>query len=203
VRYLLLWTTFNGLYNVAEMPRRKLKKPVAEGGLSQPRVTFIGERTKLRRIANMLSKDTALVNSLAEDHAQFIRDIERRRPSVRQPDNAREIQYQVGGEAYVFEPKEARGVASLDNRVVLADGHKIFEFASLSTTRASDGAIADPKQFMRELLLILYQIRNNVAHGGAAAFFKRGNKVSQGAIEALNVIVQYLFDNQRILLADK
>jgi hypothetical protein len=200
VRYLLLWTTLNALYNVLDMPKRRLRRP--DSTTLRPRLDKRGEDAKLRELARVLAKDVAFASDLLVRHRDFLRRVSRRSPAVTQPDEAEEIHYEVDGQEYVFTPKRARGIASLDRRVILADGHKVYEYSMLNWPISEDAVIADTERFVREALFVLYQIRNNVAHGGAAAFFKRGDKVSEGAMAILDDFVRYMFENHEILLSE-
>ena len=198
VRYLLLWTTFNALYNLLDMPKRKLRKPDEETG--SPRLVHRGERAKLDGVAKLLAQDNVFLAGLLDQHIAFLQDLAQRFPGVSQPDAADDIHYSAKGEEFCFHLKQARGVASLDNRVILDDGHKVFEYSTLTEPITQKAVLAKPERFMRELVFVLYQIRNNVAHGGSAAFFRRGNKVADGAIAVLSSIVQSLLEHRGLLV---
>ncbi len=201
VRYLLAWTVFNALYNVADMPNRKPKKPSQSTG--QPRVSWTRERSKLKKIAHRLAANGDFIQDLYRRNRDFCDQLASRTPQVSQPDPVDEIPYEVDGEVFIFHSNEIRGVASLDNRVILDGGYKLFEYETLVIEKRKDGTLIDPKIFIRHMVFVLYQIRNNVAHGGSAAFFLRGNKVSEGAITVLDHIVRHLLKNQDILLSNE
>ncbi len=201
IRYLLSWTAFNALYNVADIANRKPNKPNQHTG--QPRVSRTRERSKLTVIAHRLAVNGNFIQDLYRGNRDFCDQLANRIPQVSQPDTMDEIPYEVDGEVFVFRSNEIRGVASLDNRVILDGGYKLFEYESLVVKEKKDGTLKDPKIFSRQLIFVLYQIRNNVAHGGSAAFFSRWNKLSEGAIKILDHIVRHLLKNQDILLSNE
>lgn len=200
IQFLLVWTTFNALYNVVDMPNRKPLKPRKAN--NKPKISWTRETTKMKNIVDVVGRNPDFIRSLYRENRAFCDELSSRRPRVSQPQEIDAIHYEVEGESYTFHPNEAQGIASLDNRVILEDGSKLFEYSSLNIAKDERGRLTDPRDFLWRLILILYQIRNNIAHGGSAAFFARGNKVSRDSVQVLHRIVNYLLHNHDMLIGE-
>lgn len=197
VRYLLVWVVFNALYNVADIPNREFKG--LDRWTERPQFRGNSEGQNLVNIASLLASD--FPQQLFESNQKFIRDLAERVPDVEQPDEVEEIPYFTNdNDPLMFRPRNASGIASLDNRLILESGHTVFEYSSLDADIDADDKLTDPETFIRQLIFVLYQLRNNIAHGGSAAFFKR-KMLALRAIDTLDTIVQHLLAKPEILLA--
>jgi len=203
IRYMTLWAVFNAIYNVADYPRVKLKSVNPDDdGFIKPYIRGRDEDTKLRYISRRIAQDAQFTNSVLREHREFITHLAQRTPEVRQPPGTQSIQFEHDGQSYTLELSELRGIASLDNRVILDNGAVLFQYHHLELEVDGNNLPKDRQKFFRQLVFMLYQLRNNIVHGGSAAFFMRKTELTIGAIKLLVTFVRYLLDHPELLQPD-
>jgi hypothetical protein len=199
IRYMALWAVFNALYNIADYPKVKIKNVSIDDGQLIPIIRGRDENTKLCFISRKLSQDRQFVAEIMSYHREFITHLAQRPPDVHQPPNVRSIQFQHEDQSYVFDLSELYGIASLDNRIFLQNGTVLFQYRHLDLELDEDNSPHDRAKFFRQLIFMLYQLRNNIVHGGSAAFFMMKTELTISAIGLLESIVQHLFGHTEIL----
>ncbi len=199
IRYMALWAVFNALYNVADYPKVKLKRVNNDDGMIKPVIRGGSEDDKLRFISRRLAQQNQLIANIFRDHSEFITYLGRRTPEVQQPPHTQSVQFQHDGDDYSIDLSKLHGIASIDSRVFLNDGTVLFQYHSLELVLDDDHLPRDKQKFFRQLIYVLYQLRNNIVHGGSAAFFMRKTELSIGAIGLLDDIVRHLFNNPELL----
>ena len=88
------------------------------------------------------------------------------------------------------------------NRLFLENGKVLFQYHCLDLDLAQDNLPKDRRNFFLQLLYMLYQLRNNIVHGGSAAFFMQKTDLTVGALRLLDALVQYLFHHSELLQQD-
>jgi len=200
IRYMTLWAVFNALYNIADYPNVSLKKVIQEGEKIKPVIYGSHERDKLTHISKIISKNIDFVHDLISRNRAFITLLSRRRPVVEQPEGITTIDFTHNTQAYKIDLSQIWGIASLDNRKIQEDGTVLFQYASLDSELNPETLIPeDPKIFTDQIIFMLYQLRNNIVHGGSTAFFMEKTRLSSGAIHILNDLVRYLLDQPQLL----
>ena len=86
-----------------------------------------------------------------------------------------------------------RGVSSLDHRLFLSDGYMFFEYAAIERPWSQQGELTDPEKTIKQLLTVLYQLRNNVVHGGVVS--DKRKSIINDALPILQKIVEFVFAN--------
>lgn len=203
IRYMALWAVFNALYNIADYPKMKLKGISSDDGRIKPYIRGRDEDIKLRFISRKLAHDRQFVAGIMRDHKEFITYLAQRTPEVQQPPNTYSIQFLYEDQNYVLDLSNLHGIASLDNRVFLQNGAVLFQYHHLDLELDGDNLPHDRPKFLRQLLFMLYQLRNNIVHGGSAAFFMQKTDLSIGAMKLLESVVQHLFDHPEFLQQDE
>jgi hypothetical protein len=203
VRYMTLWAVFNALYNIADYPKVELKSVSSDDGKTKPYIHGRNEDKKLRFISRSISKDTALVSSIMHDHFEFINLLAQRRPEVHQPLGVTSLNFEHGGQSYSLDLSNLQGIASIDNRLLLEDGSVLFQYHHLELNLNKEDLPKDRQKFFRQLIFMLYQLRNNIVHGGSAAFFMRKTELSTGAIRLLDAIVRHILVHPELLEQDE
>jgi hypothetical protein len=202
VRYMSLWAVFNALYNIADYPKVELKSVSSDDGKTKPYIHGRNDDKKLRFISRSISKDTPLVISILNNHFEFINLLAQRRPEVHQPSGVTSINFEHSGQSYTLELSDLYGIASIDNRLFLENGSVLFHYHHLELDLDKDNLPKDCQKFCRQLIFVLYQLRNNIVHGGSAAFFMRKTELSIGAMRLLDDIVRHLLDHPELLEQD-
>lgn len=202
IRYMALWAVFNALYNIADFPKVKLKSVSSDDGKTKPYIRGCTEDEKLRFISRGLAKDVQFVAAIMRDHNKFIKHLAQRKPEVEQPAGITSINFEHDGQSYVLNLSELNGIASIDNRTFLENGAVLFQYYHLDLNLNKDNLPNDRKKFFRQLVFVLYQLRNNIVHGGSTAFFMRKTELSLGAISLLEDIVRHLLVNLELLEQD-
>lgn len=202
VRYMTLWAVFNALYNIADYPKVELKSVSSDDGKTKPYIHGRNDDKKLRFISRSISKDISLVTTIMQDHFEFINLLTQRKPEVHQPSGVTSIDFEHDGQSYTLDLTDLHGIASIDNRLFLKNGSVLFQYHHIELNLNKDNLPKDRQKFFRQLLYILYQLRNNIVHGGSAAFFMRKTQLSIGAIRLLDDIVRHLLDHPELLEQD-
>lgn len=199
VQYMALWALFNALYNIADYPKMKLRSVSTEDGHVKPYIRGRKEDKKIRFVARQLSQDADFVTSLMKNNQRFIRYLAERTPEIEQPSETEKVQFEFEKNAYTIDLTELHGLGSLDNRIILDNGEVLFQYHSLDLDLDENGVPKNLQKFLIQLLYMLYQLRNNIVHGGAAAFFLHKTELTIGAMQILQSICEHLFGNQDFL----
>lgn len=202
IKYMALWAVFNALYNIADYPKVALKSVSSNDGKIKPYIRGRDDDKKLRFIARKLAQDTQYITSVLRDHIEFITHLANRVPEVQQPTNTTTIQFEHEHQSYMLNLSDLHGIASIDNRVFLEDGKVLFQYHHLDLDLSRENLPKDRRKFFLQLLYMLYQLRNNIVHGGSAAYFMQKTYLSIGAISLLDTIVQHLFEHPELLEQD-
>ncbi len=202
IRYMTLWAVFNALYNIADYPKVELRSVSLDDGKTKPYIRGRDDDKKLRFISRSISKDTELVASIFQNHIEFINRLAQRRPEVHQPSGVTSINFEHNGQNYSLNLSGLHGIASIDNRLFLGDGSVLFQYHHLELNLNKDNLPKDRQKFFRQLIFVLYQLRNNIVHGGSAAFFMHKTELSIGAMRLLDHIVRHIFDHSELLEQD-
>lgn len=202
VRYMTLWAVFNALYNIADYPKVEIRSVSIEDNKTKPKIRGRDDEKKLRFIARSISKDTELVTSIVHDHFEFINFLVQRNPEVYQPSGVTSINFEHNGQSYTLDLSNLYGIASIDNRLFLKNGSVLFQYHYIELDLDTDNLPKDRPKFFRQLIFVLYQLRNNIVHGGSAAFFMRKTELSIGAIRLLDDIVRHILDHPELLEQD-
>lgn len=204
IRYMALWAVFNALYNIADYPKVTLKSVSSDDdGKIKPYIRGRDDDKKLRLIARKLSPDTQFVTSILRDHLEFITHLAQRTPEVQQPPNTTTIRFEHEHQSYTLNLSDLHGIASIDNRLFLEDGKVLFQYHHLDLDLTRENLPKNRRKFFLQLLYMLYQLRNNIVHGGSAAYFMQKTYLSAGAISLLDAIVQHLLDQPELLEQDR
>lgn len=203
IRYMALWAVFNALYNIADYPKVVLRGVLVDDGKVKPYIRGRDEDKKLRFISRCFIKDDPFTASLVRDNREFITYLSQRRPEVQQPEGMASIQFEHAGKCYKLDLSNLHGIASLDNRLFLKNREVLYQYHHLDLEFCSEGLPKDRQKFYRQLLYMLYQLRNNIVHGGSASFFMHKTKLTGGAIKLLDTLVQYLFRHTELLQQEK
>ena len=202
VRYMTLWAVFNALYNIADYPKVELRSVSVDDGKTKPYIRGRDDDKKLRFISRSISKDTELVTSIFHNHFEFINHLAQRRPEVHQPSGVTSIIFEHSGQSYTLNLSDLYGIASIDNCLFLEDGSVLFQYHHLELNLNKDNLPKDPQKFFRQLMFTLYQLRNNIVHGGSAAFFMQKTELSVGAMRLLDQIFRHILDHPELLEQD-
>jgi hypothetical protein len=203
IRYMTLWAIFNALYNIADYPRVALRGVSIDDGKIKPYIRGRNEDTKLRFISRCFAHDDQFTSSLIQENRRFITRLSHRTPEVQQPLGTTSIQFEHNNLSYTLDLSNLHGIASLDNRVLLHNGMTLFQYFHLDLCLNPDCVPTDRPKFYRQLVFMLYQLRNNIVHGGSAAFFMNKTELSIGALRVLNSLIQYLFNHEELLGQNK
>ncbi|CAG0983956.1 hypothetical protein ANRL4_02050 [Anaerolineae bacterium] len=203
IRYIVLWSVFNALYNVADLSNTPIIQdviPLSDGRV-KPRIRRTGDRNKVVNIAAQVANDKDFVRQLAGKYKEALTDLATRRPSVSQPNDTSEIRFEKDGTSYVIQLDEVVGIASLDNRMFLPDGTVLFEYANLDIQFDDKGGlVTNEESLMHQIMLMLYQLRNNIVHGGSAAFGMMKKHLVEQTVHILEDIVDYLLTHEKLVL---
>lgn len=199
IRYMALWAVFNAIYNIADYPKVTLRSVSSNEGVINLYIRGRDEATKLRFISRQFAQDDQFAASLIRENSQFIIYLSQRIPDVWQPPGITSLHFNHNDQNYTLDLSTLHGIASLDNRLFLQDGTVLFQYHHLDYDLNSDDLPRDLGKFYRQLIFILYQLRNNIVHGGSASFFMEKNDLSQGAMRLLNSLILYLFDHPDLL----
>ena len=202
IRYMALWAVLNALYNIADYPNVKLRRVNNDNGIIKPYIRGRGEEDKLRFIARQLAQDDQFSAAIVHHHLDFIVHLAQRTPEVQQPPNTRVVEFVFDGNSFLLDLSQLHGLASLDNRVFLDNQTVLFQYHHLELDLDGNNLPRDRNKFFRQLIFMLYQLRNNIVHGGSAAFFMKKTQLSVGAIRLLNDIVHQLLDHPSLLEQD-
>jgi hypothetical protein len=214
VQYIVLWTVFNALYNTHDLPNNHLPEKINgryrfrnKFGHNMPVINTNGDMERVKRIAERLAGLESFRNLLLQpDLKRHIITFENRIPTIVQDeevDGNRAIPIILQDEArkWVYEsnfiPAQVRGVASLDHRLFLADGYKFYEYAAIDKVWDDKGNIPNPDLSIKQLLNILYLLRNNIVHGGSAAYSRK--EIILEAQPILDTIVEFVFQNEEVV----
>jgi hypothetical protein len=209
-KYVLLWAVFNAIYNVASSQFETitvdaLRFRQGDDGFRLPRRHYVSERDALKSIAcRMTLHAREEVEQIVAKHVETLKHFSQRKPQVRQPegiDLESEILGTVNGHRYSVRLSDIRGIASLDRRVFLDDGRVLFEYSSLVLELDDNNRPVDFERLMSQLVLYLYQIRNNVVHGGSACSYEVEPELARKGLFILTDLVKLAFDNPNIILA--
>lgn len=179
-----------------------LRSVSTDDGITKPYIRGRDDDKKLRFISRKLSRDTQFVTSIFRDHLDFITHLAQRTPEVQQPPNTTTIQFEHEHQSYTLNLSDLHGIASIDNRLFLENGKVLFQYHCLDLDLAQDNLPKDRRNFILQLLYMLYQLRNNIVHGGSAAYFMQKTHLSIGAIRLLDAIVRHLLDHPELLEQD-
>ena len=199
VQYMALWAVFNALYNVADYPNIKLKNVSANDGRVKPYIRGRDEDTKIRFITRRLSQDPQFVASMLQNNQEFIRYLAERTPNIEQPSGVQEIEFDFKNKSYTIDLTELHGIGSLDHRMFLDNGRVLFQYHYLCLDLDKGGIPKNSQKFLLQLIYMLYQLRNNIVHGGSAAFFMKKTELTIGAMRLLQSICEHLFTHTHLL----
>lgn len=202
IRYMTLWAIFNALYNIADYPKVALKSVSVIDGKIIPKIFGRKEGKKLSSISKCFANNEEFTTILVENHKNFIKHLSLRTPQVQQPENTTSIRFECEGHDYTIDLTHLHGIASLDNRVILNNGEVLFQYYFLDFRYEQNILPIEPQKFYKQLVFMLYQLRNNIVHGGSAAFFMDKKELSEGAIGILDSLIQYLFSHPDSLELD-
>jgi hypothetical protein len=205
VRYIVLWSVFNALYNTADIPNNHLPnrrtgkyKFLKSRGHLIPKICVNSEYQRINSISDRLAERDDFLDCL-EKYKEEILSLTDHRPRVDQPDNVdpnkifpityKEDGHWVEGE---FSFDTIRGIASLDRRTYVSEDLLFYQFAPLDNPWEENGEISNKELFVEQILFALYQIRNNIVHGGSAAFMISDKPLVGSALPILKEIVDYL-----------
>ena len=200
IRYMALWAVFNALYNIADYPNVALRSVSPDDGTIKPYIHGRNDDKKLRFISRRFMQDYQFTASLIRDNEEFITYLSQRTPDVQQPPGTTLLRFNHVNQSYTLDLSTLHGIASLDNRLFLQDGSVLFQYHHLDMDLNPDGLPRDKPKFYRQLVFMLYQLRNNIVHGGSASFFMHKTELTIGAMRLLNSLVQILIFNHPELL---
>ena len=191
--YMVLWAVFNALYNVAYLPERKVQSIRERDGHPIPRMKYQRESKLLKDFSGCLSEEVGLINDLLAPHLRkALEAFSSRRPDICQPAN----RVTVAGQEYDL--CAPIGIASIDRRVYREDGSVIYQYAPFDLELTEDGKLCDRRKFFRQLVFFLYQLRNNIVHGGAA-FISVEKEIAGQALPVLQAIVDYVLKHEEVI----
>ncbi len=207
IKYIVLWSVFNALYNIYDVPNNKLPEKMRgrykfkkRFGYQVPIIIVSGDSDRLRKFAKRLASLETFVDVV--NHASTrnrINAFVSRIPAVAQREGM-DLTEQVpivskdeNGEWVdnLFSPTAVHGVASLDHRLFLADGYKFFEYAAIESPWNEKGDLINLDTTTKQLLNVLYQLRNNVVHGGVVS--DKRKSIINDALPILQRIVDFVF----------
>lgn len=210
IKYIVLWSVFNALYNTYDLPNNKLPEKIngryrfrLRFGYKVPVITVSRDFDRVKNFAeklasmqdfaecinqpNIRSRINVLVNRIPAVAQREGVDVTEQIPIILQDENGKWLIEDL------FSPTAIHGVASLDHRLFLADGYKFFECAAIDEPWNQDENLTNPEKTIKQLLTVLYQLRNNVVHGGVVSD-KRKNIIND-ALPILQKIVEFVFAN--------
>ena len=195
IRYMVLWAVFNALYNLAYLPKRKVTGIHEEDGHRIPNIWCMGEKEILKKFAVHLSRQDGLLTQLLQgDTRRSLEEFSSRMPNISQP--TEEIDIEVDGE--IISVDEFQGIASIDRRIYRDDGSVIYQYAPFDFDLNENDQPVDKVRMMRQLILFLYQLRNNIVHGGSA-FISTRKLITEQALPVLKTIVDYILDHEELV----
>jgi hypothetical protein len=174
-----------------------------DDGRIKPYIRGRDEDKKLRLISRRFVQDDQFTASLIRDNREFIIYLSKRTPDVQQPSGTTSLRFNHNNQSYTINLSTLYGIASLDNRLFQQDGTVLFQYHHLDLDLNPDGLPRDRQKFYRQLVYMLYLLRNNIVHGGSAAFFQRKTELTTGAMRLLNSLVQYLLNHPELLQQDR
>ena len=210
IKYIVLWSVFNALYNTYDLPNNKLPEKIngrfrfrRRFGYKVPKIIVSSDSDRVKNFAEKLTSINGFVNLFYKrDICNRITALVDRVPAVAQREGI-ETKQQIPiilqdehgkwTEEDAFSTVAIHGIASLDRRLFLADGYKFFEYAAIDNPWDQQGDLIDPNKTTKQLLNVLYQLRNNVVHGGVVSD-KRKNIIND-ALPILQRIVEFVFTN--------
>jgi hypothetical protein len=209
IKYIILWSVFNALYNTSDLPNNHLPEKVngryrflCKLGHKTPKINISRDFERIKKIAEKLVGLGAFTKLFThQDVKRHISTFVNRIPSVAQDEGIDEyraipIILQDEKEKWTVESEfilaSIRGVASLDYRLFLADGYKFFEYSSIDNPWDAHGKQKDILLTTQQLLSVLYQLRNNTVHGGSTAHHKKDIIFDGQPI--LEAIVEFIFE---------
>lgn len=210
IQYIVLWSVFNALYNTLDIPNNTLPDKVngrykfkLRLGYKIPVIKTSSDFDRLMKIAEKLAGNMLFIALLNEEYIkQLIEIFVKRIPSIvnQEKINAnRAIPITLPSENNQltedeFIPASIRGVASIDRRLFLSDGYKFFEYAAIDNPWNDHGELVGPELTTKQLFNVLYQLRNNVVHGGTTAH--RRKDIINEALPILDAVVGFIFENR-------
>jgi len=202
IRYMALWAVFNALYNIADYPKVKLRSVSVVEGKVKPYIRGRSEDDKLRFISRQLAQDKQIVTIVMQNHREFIDYLAQRFPQVRQPPDTTVIKFEYDSQPYMLDLSNLHGIASIDNRIFLENDSVLFQYHHLDLVLDKENLPADRANFFRQIVFMLYQLRNNIVHGGSAAYDMQKKDISSGALQLLDNIVRHLLESPELLEQD-
>jgi len=198
IKYMVLWAVLNALYNLAYLPARSISKVSEVDGYRIPLISTGAESEILKKFARKLSEHDGLISQLmCEDILGYLQEFAHRRPDVYQPNQ--KICCEVKNKPYTFTVDEFRGIASIDRRVYRDDGSVLYQYSPFDLKLDEAGRPQDRTKFMRQLVRFLYQLRNNIVHGGSA-FVSTKKMIATQALPVLETIVDYVFAHDELVI---
>jgi len=209
IRYIVLWSVFNALYNTFDLPSNRPPDMVNgrykfrnKFGYRIPNIGTTGDTDRVKKIAKELASldgfFTMLNQKEIKHHIQVFID---RIPTIAQDEGidvnrAIPINYYESGQwiEEEFVPAEIRGIASLDRRLFLTDGYKFFEYSSIDNPWDVNGKPIDILLSTQQLLSVLYQLRNNTVHGGSTAYHTK--EIILDGQPILEAIIKFIFNHR-------
>jgi len=218
IQYIVLWSVFNALYNTYDLPNNHLPEKINGRyrfkdrlGYKLPAIRASGDFDRVKKFAGKLAGfdtfATLLNGDQMKSHIAIFVD---RIPSVAQDEEidvnrAIPIILQNDSEKWVveseFTPASIRGVASLDHRLFLTDGYKFFEYAAMDNPWNAQAQLISIETTTKQLLNVLYQLRNNIVHGGSTAYHRK--EIILEAKPILEEIIGFVFNNVNYIFVGK
>lgn len=197
IQYIVLWAVFNALYNVLDYPKREVRG--VDGNI--PRIWGSSESQKLKQIAKVIAKEEMAIKIIIGKHLESVQRFASRHPTVRQPNQKGVLEYEYQNQKYTFDVGQVEGIASTDNRIILPDDEgTIFHYQQLNLDLDRERFPNYPEKFIEQLVFYLYQIRNNIVHGGTASFSMDKKSIADDGMRILDEIIKYLFRHQELLI---
>lgn len=207
IQYMVLWSVFNALYNTYGLPNNKFDSKNGryqfqiKFGYKVPNVKIKSDSYRINTIGEKLvtMRDFQdVLNGFKKKIDKFVRRI----PLVTQdedidPQQSIPIIYKNNGEWIEedFVPADIRGIASLDKRLFFTEGYIFFQYAAIDDPWDAEGNLIDCELSVKQLLNVLYQLRNNIVHGGSTA--NKSKEIILDALPILENIVEFIFENRK------
>lgn len=212
IQYIVLWSVFNALYNTYDLPNNKLEEKIRGRykfrnrlGHMLPIIKVSKDSDRVSKFGSILASSDTFATLLNEDELKrHIGNLVERIPSVIQDEEvdvnqAIPIILQNDKNVWAIEadftPASIQGIASLDHRLFLTDGYIFFEYAAIDNPWNDDGQFINVEKTTMQLLNGLYQLRNNIVHGGSAAYSNK--EIIYEAVPILDAIVKFVFCNSK------
>ena len=206
--YIIYWAVFNALYNTVDLPynhlpnrRNNRYRFTQRRGHILPIICVNSDSKRITLIAKRLADDDNFIKRV-EQHRDAIIELSDHEPPVGQAnhlnrDDNIEITYEEGTSNWIngeFSIRSIRGIASLDRRLFLKNDLIIYQYAPLDNQWNDAAQIENRDLFVEQLLFVMYQIRNNIVHGGSATFRISKKPLVNLAFPILEDIVEYFLD---------